>query len=902
MALSLARDLLYWSGMGKTAHQRLTGWPALLVLGALSGAPAPASSLPPGDVVGTAPRWRLRGAWRQADGLPQDSVLAVLQTKDGYLWVGTRGGVARFDGVRFTTFDDRDLAQLRENEAWSLAEGDGASLWIGSYGGGITRLENGRATTFTARDGLVNDFVRVVARDPSGALWIGTDHGLSRFADGRFTSYTTEDGLADDTVRALHVEGSGDVWVATNAPGGQPLHRVRGGRVEAVALPEPRPTAPVDKLLRDHQGALWLASQDGLFRWAEGTMSRFDTDDGLSANVVRDLHEDFEHRLWVATDLGVDLFTGGARAFRSVARAGTDCTAVLRDREGSLWVGHRGRGLERYQAGLFTTLTSADGLPDSDVTSVLEDSRGSLWVGTARGLAVLRDGGFDRYSAADGLTSNRVGALAEDREGRLWVGTEAGLFRSSSPGSCPGCRLRFRALGDPRAFVRVIHTDARGDVWVGTNLDGLVRYRGDAARAYTVADGLSHGAVRAIGDDGAGGLWIGTKGGGLDRLRDGRFTRYGEKDGLPSESVQALYRDPEGVLWIATRRGLARFADGRFTAYTTRDGLYASHAYAFVEDGRGELWMTSGKGVFRVAKRTLEQVAEGKARSFVSTPYGREHGLDSTMGAVGRHPAAARTRDGRLWFATIGGLAVVDPARLPVNEIVPPVHLEAVRVGGRDYPPGEAVDAPAGRHDLVIRYTALSFLAPEKVRFRYRLEGFDREWVDADTRRTAYYTNVPPGRYRFQVLASNNDDVWNTAGAAVEMRLAPRFHQTGWFYLAGAFALALAGAATQRVRVRQLEARERQLAARVEEALADLKVLRGLLPICSACKKIRDDQGYWNQMEAYIHDHSEAQFTHGICPDCADRLYPRQARRLERRTSPAAGDPTTPPEALPRPG
>jgi hypothetical protein len=302
-----------------------------------------------------------------------------------------------------------------------------------------------------------------------------------------------------------------------------------------------------------------------------------------------------------------------------------------------------------------------------------------------------------------------------------------------------------------------------------------------------------------------------------------------------------------------------------------------------VEDDAGALWMSCAKGIFHVGKKQLTDFAEGKIPAVTSVAYGREHGLPSTMATVATHPVGARSRDGRVWFATRGGLTVVDPRALSTNRIAPPVHLEQVSVDERAFDVARVAEVPPGRGDIVFRYTAPSFIAPEKVRFRYRLDGFDREWVDADTRRVAYYTNMPPGRYRFTVIACNNDGVWNEAGAGIALHLAPHFYQTPWFYGACAFALAVAGAATQRRRVKRLEGQARDLSSRVDDAVAQVKVLRGLLPVCASCKKIRDDQGYWNQMEIYIHAHSEAEFTHGICPDCAEKLYPGYAEKRAQK-------------------
>jgi len=498
-----------------------------------------------------------------------------------------------------------------------------------------------------------------------------------------------------------------------------------------------------------------------------------------------------------------------------------------------------------------------------------------MWIGTRKGLSALRANRIEICTAANGLPERPVSAIAQDRQGVLWVGSEAGLFRSLDVPAA-GRMLRFRPVRDLPALsthVRVLCAGRDDSLWVGTDLNGLVRIRQGRARAFGPREGLPHNAVRALVEDRDGTLWIGTKAEGLASLKGERFTRYSTRNGLSSDAVQSLYLDSDGELWISTRDGLNRYRDGRFAVCTVRDGLFSNHVYGIVEDNDHTLWMTCSRGIFKVPRARLRDLTDGKARSVISTAYGREHGV-SGAGAVGHQPVCWKSTDGRIWFATLTGLAVVDPATISTNRRAPPVHLESVRIDDRDFPPHGAVTASPGEGDLVVGFTALSFVAPEKVRFKYRLEGFDQDWRDGGTNREAHYTNLRPGRYHFRVTACNNDGVWNESGVAVSIELQPHFYQTIWFYGLCVLFIALAGAATQRVRVVRLMARERELGERVQEALADIKILRGLLPICASCKKIRDDSGYWKQMETYIHEHSEANFSHGICPDCLRRLYP----------------------------
>jgi ligand-binding sensor domain-containing protein len=833
------------------------------------------------------PRWRIASVWRQPQGLTQDSVLSLLQSRDGYLWVGTRGGLARFDGVQFTTFDDRNRSQLGENEVWALEEGEDGSLWIGTFGGGVSRLKDGQFTIYTTRDGLSNDVVRALTTDGRGGMWIGTEQGLSHLSGGKFRNYNAEDGLGTGQVDSLFRDRDNSLWVGTSGGG---LFQIRDERIVPVMLPEPRPLG-VESMLRDAQGALWFATHSGAFRLHDGKTTKYTTAEGLSSNWVARLALDKDGQLWILTDKGLDRYLGPTATGAPIAGAvlTSDAQALLPDREGSVWLGYIGAGIAQVQQRLFDSYAEPDGLPDPNVYAALEDTSGNLWIGSRLGLTLYRNHKFTVQPFSNTVPNPSVTALAETSDGQLWVGTEGGLFRSLRATSTvrDGQVLPLSSVaieGVSRVRVRVILQDSQGTVWVGLNTEGLARLKDGQVQVYTTKNGLSSNYVRGLAEDRDGHLWVATRGGGLNKLKDGRVVAvYSENEGLPSKNLQALHMDGEGTLWIASRRGLVRLKDGSFSTCDVNDGLFVNHTYGFAEDDSGNLWMSGGKGVFRVNKKELHDFAEGRTPRVRSVPYGREHGFHSTMAAVGYHPVITRARDGRLWFATLGGLASVDPRRLQTNKVPPPVHIESVSVDERPVPLGEEITAAPGKGDLVFRYTALSFLAPDKVAFRYKLEGFDADWKDVGTRRTAFYTNLPPGPYRFRVLAANNDGVWNEAGASIDLRLRPHFYETYWFFAASVAAVALLGAATQRLRVKRLQQRERELSSRVEDAVAQIRVLRGLLPVCAWCKKIRDDRGSWYEMETYIHARSEADFTHGICPDCATALHRGAATGQERQ-------------------
>jgi diguanylate cyclase (GGDEF)-like protein len=409
---------------------------------------------------------------------------------------------------------------------------------------------------------------------------------------------------------------------------------------------------------------------------------------------------------------------------------------------------------------------------------MLQTSDGALWLGSrGQGLTRWKDGKFRTFTTKDGLPDDVVLALLEDRAGDLWIGTS----------------------------------------------EGLARRRGERFETFTVKDGLGSSKILCLAEDRAGDLWIGTRGGGVNRRRDGRFERVGVAEGFGNATVYDAHEDSEGRMWFGTAgRGLLRLAGGKLLSYSSREGLFDDLIYRILEDGQGDFWMSCNRGVFRVARKDLDLFAAGRIRRIPYVAYGAADGLKSPECNGGFQPAGWRTKDGRLWFPTLRGAAVIDPARVRVNRIEPPVVIEEAVADSRPIPVGGAPLSP-GKSRLEFRYTALSFAAPERVAFRYRLEGFDADWVDAGPRRSAFYTNLPSGRYRFRVIARNDDGIWNQRGASFAFSIAPRYYQTVWFYVLCAVIVGLAAEGATILRVRHFKTRQKELEDLVAERTRQLE-------------------------------------------------------------------------------
>jgi diguanylate cyclase (GGDEF)-like protein len=742
------------------------------------------------------------------EGLPQLSLHAVVQTPDGYLWIGTQQGLARFDGVRFTNFDTRNTPGLLSNLISSLLVDKAGRLWIGTWAGGLSRLEQGRFVALGNDEGLPSKVIHVLLETRVG-LYVGTDEGLCVLRGQRFEPVA---GLERETVKALHEDPHGRLWIGTDGGG---LFVMEGGKVRPFVSPGPPLHPRVRALVTDRQGRLWVGTDGGVYRVDGRTVRRYSTQDGLGTNVIRSILEDRHGNLWVGGFGGLHRLRGD-RFERLSARDGLTgeiVYSIFEDREGSLWLAMIGGGLDRLGEGKVVTYTVREGLPSDLVRGILEDRQGTLWVGTDAGLARMRGGSFSSLTTRDGLPHDSVFGLAEDRQGAIWVGTRGGLARYGG-----GTFRRYTTREGLRDdLVRAILEDREGNLWVGTE-GGLCRMA--AGRFQNIGTGHLTKPVFSISQDKEGAIWVSTFGAGLIRWQGGQSKTYTTRDGLPSDVVRFAHEDRDGDLWIGTDGGLALREGERFRAFTARDGLPDEALHQVVEDLAGGLWFGSNRGIFSLRKRQILDVARGRAPRLEAVLLDTADGMRTSECNGDFMPAGARSRDGRLYFPTVKGLAMVDAGHIQRNREPPPVVVESALCDGRTFEAGTAI--PPGGEKIEIRYAALTFLSPQRVRFKYRLLGFDRDWTDAGNRREAFYTNLRPGRYIFQVQGANADGVWNRAGASLTFDIVPRFYQTVFFYPVVAAAVLGLLWIGDRWRLQRIKAHEDELARLVAERTAEL--------------------------------------------------------------------------------
>jgi len=749
--------------------------------------------------------------WQIDQGLPQNSVFAMAQTRDGYLWVGTEAGLARFDGVAFTTHNTTNAGGLPDNYVSALLSDRGDTLWAGTWIGGVARLAGDKST---AVPGAAGSIVNCLYRDHAGTLWAGRAAGLQRWADGQFR---TVPGTGRD-VNALAEDADGTLLIGTDAG----LQAWQQGRLVPWQPEGGRIEGPVGTIYRDRENTLWFGTPAALYRAAHGKLDRFTVADGLPPGGVTAIVGTRNGQLWIGIDGGGLARFAAGRFERFTTRDGLSDDAVvslLEDREGSLWVGTGAGGLNRFREPILTIYSQRQGLSANVVWSVSGDRQHGLWLGTdGGGLDHFQGGRFTTYTVKDGLPSNSVFATLQASDGVLWAGTADGIARLRR-----GRWERLGAVGPPPSGrVSAFLEDRTGAIWIGT-IHGLYRWKKGRVEDYSQEAGIATANVRALVEDQEGTLWIATHGRGLLRLRNGRFTTFTTRNGLSNDIVESLYADEHG-LWVGTVNGLNLVQGERVTVLPLSTTVYMTDIFQILKDDLGNLWLSSNQGLASVGQRTLLDAVAGHVGFVELQEMVSLDGVRRIEFNGATHNAGWKSSDGRLWFPTIKGLVVVDPARLRSNPLPPPVHIERLLVDDRPVELSGHLELPPGGGGLEFHYTATSLLIPERVRFRYMLEGYDHDWVDAGTRRVAYYTQVPGGRYRFRVIAANNDGVWNQTGAEVTLRLRPHFYEAMWFRALCGLLLLIGSVGGFRLRVRRIQQRSRTLASLVEERTGALKV------------------------------------------------------------------------------
>ena len=761
--------------------------------------------------------------WTTADGMPNQAVDWIARSPDGYLWLGTEGGLVRFDGVRFSAIDRRPntppFAGIDYYPTVPLGVDHHGVLWIATADG-LVRYKDG-AFTKTGISQPHQPFVSELVEDDAGRLWAwaqDTDGPLLEVREGRLVAPDSQSGLAT-RVKAVVADPAGDILVATIDGA---LLRVHKGRA-VTAVPNGAIPAAITTMYLARDGVLWVGTKRGFGRLQQGGFKFRRLGTGGPGGYITDIAEDSLGDIWLGTiGMGVLRWHAGQleELDRSAGLSRDEVRSLLVDHDGSVWVGTRG-GLDRLRRGAIVTFTPRNGGPPFPLPGpLLLDARGDLVVGSAStGIVAGHPGAWSQLTGASGATSSTIYSLARGREG-IWIGGETSLTLYRPGGASRTYTARDGLVGK---WVLAITEDSLERVWVGTE-KGLRYLTRGRFRDITPEYPLSHSYVRALVVDRSGAVWAGSNG-GLTRIIGDSVRSWGPGDGLAGPVVFAIRQVRDGSIWIGTTGGLTRVREGRLAPIRAGHGVPNEMVVA-IEEAGDDLWIVTGRGISRMALSELNDVADGRAQSVHTTTFGTGDGLAATEVLTDVHPMSALAPDGRLWFSTAGGLAVIDPRRVPRSATPPAVLIEELWADSVRLARSAAavpLKVPAGAGRVTLLYTATSLLLPERVRFRYQLVGYDRGWVDATSReRAVSYTNLRPRRYTFRVIASSDGEVWNAATAAIDFTVAPEFYETNWFVALGILTIVAMFFAVHRARVHQLERRteERKCA---DEALARLR-------------------------------------------------------------------------------
>jgi signal transduction histidine kinase/ligand-binding sensor domain-containing protein len=728
--------------------------------------------------------------WTVDNGMPENEIRGITQTPDGYLWIATFNGLARFDGVHLTLFN-RETPGLHSNQFGTMLQGRGGDLWLDSVDRGLVRYHNGVFGAYGRQYGVPADIINGLTGDDHGDVWVLSAGRIVRWDEASNHFIDVAPQSPSLRYRSLLWDSAG-FWARQQ----QTIRCFTHGSFVDFTLPTQILKDDLWGVALDQSGTLWLET-------VNGKRARITAD-----NVSQMIPGGSNREVTIGTTYNKSLeMHVGPRLQRTFQFLSSNHAVSVtpwhfyEDRQGNVWIGTLEQGLYRLQNQSIRSYSTEQGLIDRDTYATYEDRSGALWIGAWHsGLSRFADGKFTSYTMADGLPNELVLAMLQDREGRFWVGTHGGLSIFD--------RGHFRIPSGPvlpdEAVVQAICQDRQGTLWFGTR-QGLARYENGVTRFFTKKDGLAADDTHAILETANGDLWVGGYG-GMTRIRHGEFTHWTEKDGLPSANIWSFYEDSDHVLWIGTYDGgLVRFKDGKLTSYSVKDGLFDGGVFRILEDAHGYFWISCSRGVYRVSKRDLNAFASGDLKKVTSTAYGKIDGMLDIECNGGVEPSGIKTRDGKLWFPTRNGVAVIDPESVVHDPVPPLVMIESSLVDNVAAPVNAPLRIPPGRPNVEISYTAPNFVNATQTHFKYRLEGLDSDWVDAGGRRTAYYSHLPSGDYVFHVIAANSDGVWNQEGKTLPVIVIAPFYQTGWFQLLVLLTLGALVATAWRYRVSQLQ-------------------------------------------------------------------------------------------------
>ncbi len=713
--------------------------------------------------------------WNDTNGLPQNMVMEIIQSANGYIWFGTEEGLIRFDGNKFVVFNKDNTPLLKDNYIFALYEDSEGTLWIAPRGGGLLTYRNGVFSNFSIENGFIDKIVNCIIEDKKKQLWIGTENnGLFLYSNNNFFNFTKKNGLSDNTVNHLLNTEANIIWISSKK-GVSVYDGIKFTHYNKnTGLKDKR----VNTTIISPEGDLLLGTNDGLFKKKGKSIIPIHQKGQIKA--IKSLYLDKDKILWIGATNGLFRLNGEVLSKLSEKNGLSNNTvlSISADREGSLWVGTAYGGLNCLQDGKVRVIGMKEGLSDDVVFVINQDRKGFIWIGTNNGLNRFKNKKNIQISTKNGLSNNVINSIIEDINGDMWVGTDKGLNYIQD---YPDRKIKIIDTQKNYYILALCNDTLNHQIWIGT-LNGLFIKKGNEIKVIKDDDGKKKAILaNAILSDKENSIWISSYRNGLMKYNNGKFKYYKKKDGLADNSVNCIYEDSKGIIWIGTINGLSRFSNNNFITFRKKNGLFNDNIYKIIEDDKNNLWFSCNKGIFKINRSELSTDPKNNIKIVNSIVFGKDEGMRSSECNGGFQFAGCKLDNGELLFSTMKGVVIIDPDNIKKNSMKPPIYIEKVLLDGKPVSFENIVRVHHSVKRLELRFTAISFINTKKILFKYQLQGYDDNWISAEEQRSAFYTNLDPGEYEFSVIAANSDGVWNKTGDSVKLILEAAFWETIYF-------------------------------------------------------------------------------------------------------------------------
>ena len=719
----------------------------------------------------------IQTVWTSNQGLPSDNITSVLQDNKGYIWIGTFNGLVKFEGIKFKVFSHNSQNGFKSNSATVIFEDSKKTLWIGTNGNGLAAYKKNEFTMFTMENGLVSNYINTISEDDSGNIWIGTRKGLNLLNESWKISTLDYLEIKNESINIAYKDQNGKMLIAAGKSG---LFEVFENRLKQTKYSKFLKNFEILSILDDKNGKIWIGTKNnGLFIYNDGKLKSYPVLDNINVKTVNTIKYGNKKSVWICTDSGIFRFyNNNFSAYTE--KSGLSNNQVVdfyEDLEGNAWIATSRGGLIKLSESKFYSISKKHGLIHNTTNVIMNDKDGNYWIGTDKGLSLYRNSSFLDHPLTKKMSNIRVRHIIQDSSDKIWVCTYSKLgIVSFADGKIKSYSTE-NGLSSNRC--RFVLEDKDGKIWVGTS-NGLNTIVNNRIINYTKKDGLNDNYILSLFRDSRENIWITTNGGGVNLFKNDNFISYSTKDGLASDVVFSVFEDSRSTLWFATNNGLSRYKNNKFLNYSVEDGLFGNAVFQILEDRKGKFWMTADIGIFTAELVDMEHFAERKLNKIKMKLYDN---LDGLPGASTPVSWGIHNKNGEIWFPTLNGVANLNTLALISNQFKPPVFIEEILVDNRKYSPDNSLILKPDYKRITINFAALSFVVPDKVKFKYILEGFDDDWSDISTERHASYTILPPGNYNFRVIAVNNDGLWNKDGISFKIIQKPYFYQTIWFNL-----------------------------------------------------------------------------------------------------------------------